>query len=81
MKAIKVYADWCAPCKVLTKTLSEMENLPEIENVNIDGNIALATRYSVRSVPTILIVDDDGNELKRITGNQPREKLEEFFSV
>lgn len=81
MKALKVYADWCGPCKALTMTLNEMDNLPEIENVNIDGNIALAARYSVRSVPTLILLDEDGNELKRMTGNQPKEKLVEFFQV
>lgn len=80
MKVLKFSASWCQPCSALTKTLKEMENLPEIENVDIDGNLALATKFAIRSVPTLVIVDENENEMKRLTGAASKEKLREFFS-
>lgn len=81
MKVLKFSAAWCGPCSALTKTLKEMENLPEIEHVDIDGNIALATSFGIRSVPTLIIVDENEKEIKRLTGYANKQKLEEFFSV
>lgn len=66
MKAIRMTATWCAPCTALKKTLDQREI--NIEAVDIDANTEMATKYSIRSIPTILIVDDLGTELERFTG-------------
>jgi len=79
MKVLKFSASWCQPCAALTKTLKEMENLPEIENVDIDGNLALATKFAIRSVPTLVMVDESDQEIKRMSGSSTKEKLKEFF--
>lgn len=80
MKVLKFSASWCGSCSALSKTLKEMTDLPEIEHVDIDGNLALATKFAIRSVPTLVIVDENENELKRLTGAANKEKLREFFS-
>ena len=59
-KIIKIYAEWCGPCKQLSKMLEE--NNIQHESIDIDseqGN-ELATEYNIRSLPTILVLDDDG---------------------
>lgn len=67
-KLIKLYADWCGPCKVLEKMLQE-SNI-EHENVNIDSpdGEGLSLKYNVRAIPTMLVLDDDGNLLRKMTG-------------
>lgn len=65
-RAIKFWAPWCAPCKVLTKELDGVENLT---SVNIDEDKeGLAREYKIRSIPTIVFVDQDNKEVDRVTG-------------
>lgn len=67
-KIIKIYADWCCPCKVLEKML--VENNVEHESVNIDSpdGEGLSLKYNVRAIPTMLVLDDGGNLLRKMTG-------------
>ena len=81
MKVLKFYADWCGPCKALTQVINnagEKITIP-VENVNIDENIFLAQEFKVRSVPTMVLVDDGENEIKRHVGLVNEEKLLEFL--
>lgn len=81
MKVLKFYADWCGPCKALTRIIEiagEKVTIP-VENVNIDENIFLAQEFKVRSVPTMVLVDDGENEIKRHVGLVNEEKLLEFL--
>ena len=81
MKLLKFYADWCGPCKALTRIIEiagEKVTIP-VENVNIDENIFLAQEFKVRSVPTMILVDDTENEIKRHVGLVNEEKLLEFL--
>lgn len=67
-KLIKLYADWCGPCKVLEKML--VESNVEHESVNIDSpdGEGLSLKYNVRAIPTMLVLDEDGNLLRKMTG-------------
>lgn len=81
MKVLKFYADWCGPCKGLTQVIKNAGDkvTMEIENVNIDDNIFMAQDYKVRSVPTMVVVDDNGNEIRRKVGGVNEEQLLEFL--
>lgn len=82
MKALKFHATWCGPCKALSMVVEGVDNLPlEIESIDIDENMALAQKYGVRSVPTIVIVDSTGTEVKRKTGSMNESQLLEFLKV
>jgi thioredoxin 1 len=81
MKVLKFYADWCGPCKALTqviKTAGDKITVP-VEDVNIDENIMMAQQFQVRSVPTMVLVDDSENVIKRQVGLVNEEKLLEFL--
>lgn len=81
MKVLKFYADWCGPCKALTEVIKKAGDKVTIsvENINIDENIMLAQQFSIRSVPVMILVDDNENELKRQVGLVNEEKLLEFL--
>ncbi len=53
------YADWCTPCKLQEPVLKELKNdlkdAVRILKVDVNKNPLIATRYNIRSIPTIMI--------------------------
>lgn len=76
-------APWCAPCKAIEPCIKAMiqqyEGKALIIEINIDEQGALATDYSVQSIPT-LIIFDDGREVKRLVGLQSVETIEQSLN-
>lgn len=68
---IDFYADWCGPCKMQSPIIDELAeeygDKIKVGKVNIDENMALAERYQVMSIPTLLIIKD-GNIAKQFIG-------------
>lgn len=86
IKIIKLSADWCAPCKALQPILKnilskdEFKDIP-FQEIDIDDDIFDYTqKYQVRNIPTILIIDENENLLKRITGLISEDKLIETIN-
>lgn len=67
-KLIKLYADWCGPCKVLGNMLKD-HNI-EHESVNIDSpdGEGLSIKYNVRAIPTLLVLDENDNLVRKMSG-------------
>ncbi|HHB78508.1 MAG TPA: DUF255 domain-containing protein [Saprospiraceae bacterium] len=74
---VDMYADWCAPCKVMDEELYMNEDFSDIINkdfisykVNVekDNGSHLGTIFSVEVLPTILFLDAEGNVLQRSDG-------------
>lgn len=83
MKVKKFYAEWCGPCKGLSmviKAAGDKVTIP-IEEVNIDNELMESVNYDVRSVPTMILVDDAGKEIKRHVGSMNESQLLEFLKV
>ena len=76
-KVLKFSASWCQPCKMLAKNLETANIETPIEVVDIDENQELAQKYMVRSVPTLVMVEDD-TEVKRNVGVISTKQLEEW---
>lgn len=82
MKVLKFYATWCGPCKGMSMMLRNVDNLPEIEEVDIDENTELTTQYGIRSVPTLVKLDESGAEIDRYAGGATdREAVLKFLEV
>ena len=60
-------------------TLSGMDVPYDLVEVDIDETPMKAASYNVRSVPTLIIVDDEGNEIRRASGALRENQLKEFF--
>ena len=73
------HADWCGPCKTQDPILDEMEGdweeSVEFEKIDVDENQDVANEYQVRSIPTIVIENDEG-VVERFVGVTQREQLE-----
>ena len=81
MKILKFFADWCQPCKALSMVIEGLELPYPIENVDIDQNIDAAKRYNVRTVPTVVLVNDSGDEVKRFSGIVNKDQFMKFLEV
>ena len=71
---VDFYADWCGPCRMVSPIVDEIaeeRNDITVGKVNVDDENALAMKYSVMSIPT-LIVFKDGKEAARIVGARPK---------
>ncbi|GJM21455.1 MAG: thioredoxin [Planctomycetota bacterium] len=69
---VDFHATWCPPCRALAPTLERLAvshaDRVRVGKVDIDDNPALVERFSIASVPTLLLLRGD-ELLERITGN------------
>lgn len=77
---VDFYADWCGPCKMMGPVISglakEYSGRCKITKCNIDNEMALASRYRVLSIPTIIIFKN-GRPEKTIVGAVSKKELVE----
>ena len=80
MKLLQFKASWCNPCKQQTK---EFEKNPvDVELVPIDvdeDDKGLTTQYSIRSIPTMVLVGDNDEVINRWTGVTKSSTINEFI--
>ena len=70
---------WCQPCKQLAPIMDEVANEVPVRKVDIDNEPTLAQQYGVRSVPTIVLVEN-GNEKERLVGVQPKSSYIQMYN-
>lgn len=77
-KVLRFTASWCQPCKIMTTMLEEIKPSLPFEVVDIDVHPELAMDFGIRSVPTLIMMDET-IEMKRTTGIKTKEQLVEWF--
>jgi thioredoxin 2 len=75
---LDVWAPWCAPCRIIAPVLDElarqMAGRVRFAKLNIDDNPSTASRFQVRSVPTLLVLKG-GREVDRLVGVRPQAEI------
>lgn len=75
---LDLWAEWCGPCHMLAPTIdqlsSELAGRVTVAKLNIDENPATASRFGVRSIPTLLLLKG-GREVDRLVGVQPKQEI------
>lgn len=82
-KIIILSTTWCAPCKMLSKTVDKIkkENSDfesKIIKIDVDEDQDLAQRFEIMSVPTVLFVKNGAVDIAR--GNQSESVLVDWFN-
>ena len=79
---VDFWAEWCGPCKSLGPILEEIsEDLKDklqVVKVNLDENQDLAMKYSIRSIPTLLLFKE-GELVDTKVGLLPKSDLVEWL--
>ena len=74
---IDFYADWCGPCKMFAPVFEELAgdvNDVVFCKVNVDNEEALARKFGVMSIPTVIVLKD-GNQVAQNVGLAGKQKI------
>jgi len=74
-------APWCGPCKTFKPVLQQVtsELGISINDINVDYDAMYTEKYNVTSIPTLIILDNQGNVTYRNTGVISKALLETTF--
>tara|TARA_Y100000813_G_C24152844_1_gene348026 strand:- start:1618 stop:1941 length:324 start_codon:yes stop_codon:yes gene_type:complete len=79
---VDFWAEWCGPCKMLGPILEEiskdLKDKLQVVKVNLDENQDLAMKYSIRSIPTLLLFKE-GELIDTKVGLLPKSDLVDWL--
>jgi thioredoxin 1 len=77
------WADWCGPCKMLGPTFERLaEKFGEqvtFAKVNVDELPDIANKFSIRSIPTLILLQG-GNVVEKLVGLRSEQELAQVLS-
>jgi thioredoxin 1 len=80
---VDFWAEWCSPCKaiapVLDEIATEQEGKLRVAKINIDDNRDVPMRFSVMSIPTLILFKDGQVKARLIGAKGKRQLLEELY--
>ena len=80
---IDFWAEWCGPCKmigpVLEELATELNGKLKIVKVNVDENNQTAVQFSIRSIPTLMIIKNGQVQGQHI-GAASKAQIKEFIN-
>jgi len=80
---VDFWAEWCGPCKMLAPTVEalarEYEGKVKVAKVNVDENIATASRFRIQGIPTLLLFKG-GQVREQLVGTQPKSVVEKALA-
>lgn len=81
---VDFWAEWCTPCRMLSPVIDEIAQNYEgkilVGKINIDEQEALAQKFGVMSIPT-LILFKDGNAVQKSVGVVGKDKIKNMIDA
>jgi len=77
MKLLYFNAPWCGPCEQQKELLKQYDATP-VESINVEEDTATANKYSVRSLPKLILIDDNGSVVKSFNGLTNPSEIEQY---
>ena len=81
MKKILYFSStWCGPCKTLGPIMESLQGQINYQKIDVDKDTSLTAKYSIRNIPTLILVDGDGQALNKIVGLHSKEQILNFYN-
>ena len=74
---VDFWASWCGPCRMLSPIVDEIaeeRNDIKVCKINVDEEQALAAKFGIMSIPT-LVIFKNGNIVNKTIGVQPKSEI------
>ena len=82
LAVVDFWATWCGPCRMIAPILDQLaveyQGKVKVTKLDVDSNIKTASRFNVRSIPTILFFKD-GKLVDQVVGAVPKPTLVNKF--
>ena len=79
-KLLYFSAAWCGPCKTLGPIVESLSGQINYDKIDVDTNHEMSAQYGVRNIPTLILLNEFGEEINRKVGMQSRESILNFYN-